>query len=136
MKNDYLCPHCRGHLKVHEYIVVSAKKENGATGLLFLSPKVGDYKTKTHISFKLEEGQHLDIYCPICHEDLAAKDVNSNLARIIRVVEAGVEDILLFSEITGEHCTYVIHPDDEMEAFGEDSQQYMNFFGERPRYHT
>ncbi len=135
MKNDYLCPHCRGHLKVHEYIVFSAKTEDGQKGMMLLSPEVGDYRLKVHPSFKLTEGKHIDYYCPICHTDLAAKDLNDNLARIIKVGDAGTEDILLFSEIAGEKCTYVIHPDEKMDVFGENSQHYMNFFGESPRYH-
>ncbi len=135
MKNDYVCPHCRGHLKVHQYIVISARTEDDRKGLLFLSPEIGDYTSKTHPTLKLETGKHVDYYCPICHADLAAKDVNNNLARIIKVDESGTEDILLFSEIAGEKCTYVIHPDDEMDTFGDDCQHYMNFFGEKPKYH-
>lgn len=133
MMNDYLCPHCRGQLKVHEYIVFSARTEKNEKGLMLLSPEVGDYRCKSHPSFKVEPGMHIDYYCPICHTDLAAKELSNNLARIIKLEDDGYESYVVFSEIAGEKCTYVIH-DDDVEAYGEDQAHYMNFFGESPRY--
>jgi hypothetical protein len=133
MKNDYLCPYCRGHLRVHEYIVFLARAKKEKKGLIFLSPEVGDYGYKSHPTFKIEKGKHVDFFCPICHANLAAKDITKNLARVIMVEATGTESILLFSEIAGEKCTYLIHEND-VDAFGEDSDRYMNFFGESPRY--
>jgi hypothetical protein len=133
MRNDYLCPHCRGHLKVHEHIVFLARKGNDDQGLVFLSPELGDYRPVSHPTFKLEEGKHYDFFCPMCQADLAAGEISENLARIIKVDDDGVESYVLFSEIAGEKCTYVIHNDD-IEAYGEDQARYMNFFGESPKY--
>jgi len=125
MKNDYICPFCRGHLKVKNSVIFSAKKPNGETGLLLLSPEIGDYSVKHHRSFNLLEGEKTDLYCPICHADLMAKNYNSNLARIIRINEFGEENPILISEIVGERCTYVIHGK-KVDRFGDDA---MNYFG-------
>jgi hypothetical protein len=113
--------------------VFSARTTDNQKGLMLLSPEVGDYKCKSHPSFNVEPGTHIDYYCPICLADLAAKELSNNLARIIKVEDAGAESFVLFSEIAGEKCTYVIH-DDDVEAYGEDQARYMNFFGESPKY--
>ncbi len=131
MKNDYLCPHCKGHLNVNEYVAFSAKGSKEQRGLIFLSPEVGDYSSSTHPCFKLEHGTHIEFFCPICSADLAAPDVSNNLARVLMVDEDGLQAHLLFSEIYGEKCTYRINKD-QIEAIGDDASHYMNFFGESP----
>lgn len=128
MENSYLCPYCRGQLKVAEHIVFSAKTETGKRGILFLSPQLGDYHCINNDSFQLEEGEHLEILCPICHSNLTAMNVNENLAEIIMVDKNNEEFYIYFSEIVGEKCTYKIHNKD-IESYGENSAQYMNYFG-------
>ncbi|MDZ7797112.1 MAG: hypothetical protein U5N56_08735 [Candidatus Marinimicrobia bacterium] len=83
MKYDYVCPFCRGHLKVKNSVIFSARKENGDRGLLLLSPEPGDYSVRKHRTFPLKDGERTDMYCPICHSNLMAQNYNENLARII-----------------------------------------------------
>ena len=128
MDNSYLCPFCRGQLKVADHIVFSAKSETGKRGILFLSPQLGDYHCVNNESFQLVEGEHLEILCPICHSNLTAIDVNRNLAEVIMVDKNNEESTIYFSEIVGEKCTYKIHEKD-IESYGENSAQYMNYFG-------
>lgn len=128
MENSYLCPYCRGHLKVAGHIVFSAKTQTGQRGLLFLSPQLGDYRCINNDSFQFAEGEHLEILCPICHSNLKAMNVNKNLAEVILVDKSNEEFTIYFSEIVGEKCTYKIH-DKEVETYGENSAKYMNYFG-------
>ena len=132
MNNDYLCPSCRGQLKVNNNIVFSAKNKHGEGGLLILSPELGDYVVKKHPRFNYKEGEHVDFYCPICHADLAS-DISENLAEIIMIDDNKKEFEIFFSEIAGEKCTYKISGD-AVESYGKDSTHYINFFGEEPKY--
>jgi hypothetical protein len=129
MKNDYVCPFCRGHLKVKNSVIFSARTRNGERGLLLLSPEIGNYTVRKHSSFTLKDGERTDLYCPICHSNLMAQNYNDNLARIIRIDEKGEENIVLISEIVGERCTYVIHGK-KMEKYGDDTVNYFGAGGE------
>ncbi|MFH1198025.1 MAG: hypothetical protein V1720_20145 [bacterium] len=133
MSVNFLCPSCRGDLNVAHHIVLTGKTPKGKRGLLFLSQKLGNYKVNTNSDFKLEEGELIQLFCPICHDTLLAADIGEHLARLIMVDEKGEEYQVVFSEIQGEHCTYKIK-DDDVEPYGEDSQKYLNFFGEGPKY--
>jgi len=128
MNNSYVCPYCRGHLKLQDQITFAAKTENGKRGLIFISPQIGDYHHVTHESFELHEGEKVQFLCPLCHANLAALSVNQNLAEIIMIDEEGVEWDIYFSEIVGEKCTYKIH-DKEVQSFGSNSGKYINYFG-------
>jgi Zn-finger nucleic acid-binding protein len=133
MANTFMCPKCRGVLNVREYIVFSAKTGGDNRGLLFISPELGNYKLIKHPSFKLTDGEHIDLFCPICHINLAASEVSENLARVVMVDENNFEYQILFSEIIGEQCTYKMS-DNDLEMFGENAPKYMNFFGEEPNF--
>ncbi|MCK4813278.1 MAG: hypothetical protein KAT14_05000 [Candidatus Marinimicrobia bacterium] len=125
MNNDYVCPFCRGHLKVKNSVIFSARKPNGERGIILLSPEIGNYTVRKHSSFSLEDGERIGLYCPICHANLMAQNYNNNLARIISIDEHGEENIILISEIVGERCTYIIDGK-KVDRFGEDA---MNYFG-------
>lgn len=131
--NNYLCPHCKGHLRANNKIIISAKKQNGDCGLLLLDPELGNYKILKHPSFEIKDGERIDFYCSICHETLVAKDYDEHLARVIMVDTNNKEFDILFSKITGEECTYKVK-DGIVEAYGVDSGHYTNFFGETPKY--
>ena len=128
MKNDYICPYCKGQLKVGNDIVFAVRTQDQERGILFLSPELGNYRWKKHESLKLVEGERLETFCPMCHSNLRAINVNRNLAEVIMIDENGEEFEVFFSEIVGEHCTYKIH-DSDIESFGDDSDDYMNYFG-------
>ena len=132
MNHNYLCPACRGQLKVNNNIIFSVKNKNGDGGLLILSPELGDYIIKKHPTFEYNDGEHVDFFCPICHSNFASK-ISKNLAEIIMIDESNTEYKIYFSEIAGEKCTYKIS-DGEVESYGKDSTQYINFFGEKPNY--
>jgi hypothetical protein len=132
--SDYLCPKCRGHLRVGNELIFSTRTASGTAGLVLLSPEVGDYTVLKHPSYVFKQGEHVDFFCPICHENLEATEYSKNLAKVLAVDEHGKESTLVFSEIVGERCTYKL-TDRHLEAFGDDSPHYMNFFGESPRHY-
>jgi Zn finger protein HypA/HybF involved in hydrogenase expression len=132
-KNDFLCPHCRGHLRPNNKIILSARTPDNKVGLILLSPELGEYSVVKHDSFKLKEGEHINIFCPVCHADLGAYHENKNLAKIIMIDEKGIESDIVFSEIAGQKSTCKIHGD-QIEDFGEDASIYTNLWGATPKY--
>ena len=134
MKNtDFICPYCRGHLNPNVKVTLSAIKKDGKRGMILFNPKLGEYDILHHKSFHLDEGEHLDILCPICHANLTDQTLDKNLARILMIDAQGEEYQIYFSEIVGMKCTYKIQGD-EIEAFGEDADQYRNYWGVTPGY--
>lgn len=132
-ENNYLCPKCRAQLVPNKKIVLLAKPAEGPSGLLLLSPVLGEYSATTHSKFKLSDGERVDIFCPVCHADLGDYMDHKNLARVIMVDDDGEEYDIVFSEIIGQHSTFKIQGDD-VESYGEDAEVYTNFWGEAPKY--
>ena len=132
-EHHFICPKCRSQLVPNKKIVLLAKPSKGPAGLLLLSPKLGEYSAATHSAFKLSEGEKVDIFCPVCHQDLGDYKDHQNLARVIMIGEHGEEYDIVFSEIIGQRCTYKIHGG-KIESYGEDAEIYTNFWGEAPRY--
>ena len=132
--NDFLCPYCRGHLMPNQKVILSARKSSGKRGIILFNPQLGEYDVMAHHTFKLEEGEHLDILCPLCHANLTDQTINNNLAKIKMIDTSGCESEIYFSEIVGEKCTYKISPDRKVESFGQDADDYQNFWGAEPKY--
>lgn len=133
-ENDFLCPYCRGQLKPHNKIILSARKETGKRGLILFSPRLGEYDLLFHDTFRLQDGEHVDMLCPLCHANLTDHTIHQNLARIKMIDSSGKEFDIYFSEIVGEKCTYKISSDQQMESFGEDAGDYGNYWGAAPKY--
>ena len=128
MKNDFLCPYCKGKLNVKGNIVIAVRNEAQKRGLVFLSPNLGNYETTTHPTFEMKDGEHLDFLCPMCHANLKALAYDENLARVFMTDEAQKVYEIVFSEIAGEHCTYKL-VDSKIESYGEHVDHHTNFFG-------
>jgi len=129
MKDNYLCPHCRGHLNTGNQIIFSSRTSKGGLGLILLHPSLGEYSVSTHPLFEYEDGEKLQFYCPMCHKELAS-DFHINLAKILLIDEGGKEFHILFSKIAGEKCTFKIIGDN-VEVFGEHSNNYLDLLGMR-----
>lgn len=132
MKNDFLCPYCKGKLNVKSNLILAVRTESQKRGLILLSPKLGNYQIATHPTFQLKEGEHLEIFCPMCHANLKAIEIDENLAKIIMTDESQKVYEIVFSEIAGEHCTYKL-VDSMMESYGEHQSNYVNHFGAKAR---
>lgn len=133
MEINYKCPKCRSYLNIGKKIVLSVKVESEQKGLILFEKELGNYEVKKHDLIQYKKGDLVGFYCPICHENLAADDVNSNLAKVIMVDDENHESIVMFSKVVGEHATYKVS-DSKIESYGEDKEKYLNFFGHAPTY--
>jgi len=102
--------------------------------MILFNPMLGQYDIHHHETFKPQEGEHLDILCPLCHANLTDQTISKHLARIKMVDGKGSEFDIYFSEIVGMKCTYKISGDKKVESFGADADEYRNYWGESPRY--
>jgi hypothetical protein len=127
MKEDYLCPHCKGLLNAGEYIVFSSRTNKGGHGIIMLHPDVGNYTVTKHPLFDYEEGEKLLFFCPMCHKELAS-DVHENLGKILLIDENKKEFSILFSRVAGEQSTFKIIGEN-VQVFGENSSNYLEFLG-------
>ncbi len=119
MNNHYLCPHCRGHLKVGDHIIFKIRNTRREKGLLLLHADVGDYTSIKHPFFNFEEGERIDFFCPICMQSLDAA-IDENLVQVIMIDSQHTERVNYFSRIAGEKSTYKVSDGSVME-FGEHS---------------
>ncbi len=126
MQKFYLCPTCKGHLKVGEYIVFTARNKKNEKGLLLLHPKIGNYNSIKHPSFEYRKGESLDFYCPICSASLVSK-FDENLVHVIMIDKDMKEYEIYFSRIAGEKSTYRVAGDSSVMAAGEHSHRYTYF---------
>jgi len=125
MEKFYICPHCRGHLKVGEYIIFAAKDTRKKNGLLLLHPRIGNYTSIKHPSFNYTEGESIDFYCPLCQNRLVAT-FDENLVYVIMIDKDQKEYDIYFSRIAGEKSTYKVREETVMST-GEDSSKYTYF---------
>lgn len=134
MANTFLCPYCKNHLDIEDKIILSFRSETGKEGMVALSPQIGNYKAVYHKDATPMEGKQLKIFCPVCHANLTAVDVNDHLARLFMMDENKKVHEIYFSDIVGEHCTYMVKDHKLENSFGEDCDKYMNFWGTSPNY--
>lgn len=130
--NDFICPKCKGHLRVGENIIFKVKNSRKKSGLFLLSPKIGNYDSHKHKSFEIEPGEILEFYCPLCNGSLTS-DIDKNLAYVILIDESGQSHDVYFSQIVGEHSTFETSGD-TLHVEGEDAGKYTYFkIGEKFR---
>ena len=121
MVQNFICPKCKGSICVGGHVIFSTKTKTGKTGLLLLSPTLGDYQIVHHETFKYEEGDILEFFCPICHEELTS-EVENVLVEILLLYNDNQEHRILFSKSLGQRFTYEI-VGGKVKAFGDYSDQ-------------
>jgi hypothetical protein len=127
---NFICPHCKGHLRVSNSIIFLTKTTKGKSGLVLISPELGDYSVKMHPTYNnFEEGEVVNFICPICYENLDAEEYDKNLAKVLMQEEDGKESTIVFSKIVGEKCTYQV-TDKEIKPYGKNSHGYKSTFGD------
>lgn len=127
MKNEFLCPHCRGYLQVEKNLIFSIETSSDNKGLIFLSPELGDYTMKKNKNFILNEDDKVTIKCPICNTDLRDNSVHQDLAKILMIDMDDIENEIYFSAIYGEHATYKV-AGKKVDHYGSKLDKYINFF--------
>ena len=126
MEKFYLCPHCKGHLKVGEYIIFGARNGNKNRGLLLLHPGIGNYESIKHPSFSFAPGDALEFFCPICSVSLESR-IDRNLVHVRMMDRDRKEYDIYFSRIAGERSTYRVSSNRKVMAAGEHSHRYTYF---------
>jgi hypothetical protein len=123
--NDFLCPKCKGHLRVGSHIIFKVKNSAKQSALLLLNPQIGNYSSVKHPSFEFKKGEILDFFCPLCNGSLKS-DIHQNLALVLMKDEEEKSFVVYFSQVAGEHSTYEV--DGEAIHFaGEDAGLYTYF---------
>ncbi|MFC2096353.1 hypothetical protein ACFLQ3_01470 [Bacteroidota bacterium] len=124
MKQNFICPRCKGFLNVGDHIILSVENKNN-NGLILFSPELGNYTTQKNPNFETKEGEKYEFFCPLCQKKLAA-DIHDNLSHIIMVDSDNSEYQILFSKIAGEKSTYKIIGE-ATEIFGDHHSNYIDF---------
>jgi hypothetical protein len=125
MDNHYLCPHCRGHLRVGDHIVFKIRNKKREKGLLLLHPEVGNYTSLKHPSFSFQEGERIDFFCPLCMSSLDAA-IDENLVQVLMIDLGEKEHQVYFSRVAGEQITYKVS-DEGIHQTGVHSYRYTHF---------
>jgi len=124
MTTDYICPKCKAHLLLNDYLILTARKANGTGMLLLMNPEVGNYETVYHPSCKVKDGERFTFSCPVCHNTLVS-ELNKNLVMVLMKDESGKEYELHFSAIAGQKCTYKIMGN-SVSSFGIDAPHCLD----------
>jgi len=123
--NDFLCPKCKGHLRVGDHIIFKVKNDQNKHALLLLSPHIGNYSSIKHPSFEIKKGEYLEFFCPLCNASLKS-DIHKNLALVLMKDDEEKSFAVYFSQVAGEHSTYETDGD-SVHAEGEDAGRYTYF---------
>ncbi len=130
--NDFLCPKCKGYLRVADNLIFKVKNNKKQSALFLLSPHIGNYASHKHRSFEINAGEPLEFYCPLCNTSLIS-DIHNNLAHVIMLDSEGMSHDVYFSQIVGEHSTFQT-AGDSVHVAGEDAGRYTYFkIGEKFR---
>jgi len=122
---DFLCPKCMSDIRVGDHIIFKVKNHRKQSGLLLLSPQIGNYKSIKPKSFEIRSGESLEFYCPLCNSSLIS-EIHKNLAHVILLDETGKRNDVFFSQIVGEHSTFATNGE-SVHVAGEDAGRYTYF---------
>ncbi len=126
MQKYYVCPECKGHLKIGDHIIFKTRNQKKESGLLLLHPNIGNYDSIKHPSFNFSVGETIDFYCPLCNASLVSM-FDKNLVHVIMIDKDKKEYDIYFSRIAGEKSTYKVAGDSSVMSAGEHSHLYTYF---------
>jgi transcription elongation factor Elf1 len=118
----YSCTECGSVVNPGGGMVVLVGLFGGAQMLIGFSPEPGDYTLYLPPGAELERGEAWTFHCPVCHGSLVS-DLNENLCAL-DLDQDGAKKRVLFSRICGEHATFVVAGDTQVDAHGEDADEY------------
>jgi uncharacterized protein YbaR (Trm112 family) len=125
MENSFICPYCKGHLKVGDEVIFKVRNLKKELGLVLLSAQIGNYNCMKNPEFNIKKGEALDFYCPLCNHSLSTS-IGENLIHVVMLDKQRVEHNIYFSRISGEKSTYQV-TDDKVIATGEHADRYTYF---------
>lgn len=125
MKVTYLCPHCRGAINAGNNIILSAETSKHKLGIILLHEEIGNYSSESSSSLAIEEGEVVDLFCPVCHESLNVPKKDA-LAKYIRLDENCNECFIIISRKYGEKITFKVSENKHIETFGEKISRFID----------
>ena len=125
MKATYLCPHCRGAINAGNNIILSAKTNTNKIGLILLHEEIGNYTSDHSSSLSVEEGEVVDLFCPVCHKSLNIP-IKDALAKYIRIDDNLKESFIIISRKYGERITFKVDENKHVESYGEKLSRYID----------
>lgn len=125
MKVTYLCPHCRGAINAGNNIIFSAKTSSNKVGLILLHEEIGNYSSESSSSLTVEDGEIVDLFCPVCHENLNIP-IKDSLAKYIRIDDDLKESFIIISRKYGEKITFKVDENKQIESYGEKLSRYID----------
>ncbi|MCF8372432.1 MAG: hypothetical protein K9H64_12460 [Bacteroidales bacterium] len=132
LKEKFLCPHCRTHLRLRDNIIFKVEiPSTKQMGLLLLNSELGNYNYISQPDAKFKEGEKVEFYCPVCCANLKAKGIDENLVMIKMLDSENKEYDIYFSKITGVHTTFKIEKHNIIEHFGDNKSEYLRYFTAR-----
>jgi hypothetical protein len=123
--NNFICPKCNDHLRIGDHIIFKVKNSKKQSGLMMLSPQIGNYSSVKHPEFSFSKGEMLEFFCPLCNTSLRS-DIHPNLALVLMNDEHGNKFDVYFSQVAGEHSTYETSGE-SLHSEGEDAGRYTYF---------
>lgn len=121
MSWTYGCPHCNAVLNPDETVILVA--HCGALRFLIgFHPQPGNYTIYLPPGIDLDHGSVFVFLCPICQTNMTAGG-NNNLSTL-DVWQGHIRRKILFSNIAGEHATYVVKDSGVEAKHGPDASQY------------
>lgn len=123
--NDFLCPRCQSHIRVGDHIIFKVKNSRKQSGMLLLSPNIGNYTSVKHPTFKFDEGESLEYFCPLCNVSLIS-DIHENLVHVVLQDKEGKTNDVYFSRIVGEQSTFSTFGE-SVHVAGDDAGRYTYF---------
>ena len=121
MSWTYSCPYCGAMLNPDSTIVLMAAHGDQRI-LIGFHPEPGNYEIYLPPDVALDEGQHWDFFCPVCHENLVDGKL-SNLCEL-RVRAGDSEQRVFFSRIAGEQATFLMSDKKVAAKHGSHVEQY------------
>jgi len=123
--HDFLCPKCDGYLRVGDNVIIKVKNQQKKSGLMLLSPQIGNYTSVKHPSFEINQDDYLEFYCPLCNSSITS-DIHKNLAHVILREESGKCTDVYFSQIAGEQSTFATDGE-SVHIAGDNAGRYTYF---------
>jgi len=125
MEVVYLCPQCRGAINAKRNIILSVRSSANQIGLALLHEEIGNYTVALSPTLKVNTGDIVDFFCPICHADLNTSK-GDNLAKFVSVDEKGTETNVVISREYGERCTFTVDDRKTVKTYGESVRKYLD----------
>jgi len=115
MRWTYSCPQCEAMLNPDETIVLVATHGNTRI-LMGFHPEPGNYRAYAPPGESVEPGEAWEFSCPLCHASLISY-VDRKLCAI-DMHTVGAKHRVYFSRIAGQHATFVMSGEGEVESHG------------------